>query len=300
MKNAPMLLVAMAAVCAMPLVAQQTGASPQAPNSPTTGTPRNATPNGTQPSGDSAVPVPSTANSPEVNNPALRPVKGELESKLDTKNAKAGDSVVVKTTEDATTAGGIVIPKGSKIVGHVTDVEAKGKSGDNSRVTIQFDQAALKGGQNLPIRSVLQSITPAAGDTSGPPSDPNSGTVAGGPAAAGGMNGSGPSTAGTATSSSAGATSGRSGTVSNEPSSGTTSASPGGGGAPAAGTVIARNGNVAIRTTSIPGVLLANNADGQPFANAAGALLGAKQDIHLDSGTHMVLAVVDVVAKNGR
>jgi len=66
------------------------------------------------------------------------------------------------------------------------------------------------------------------------------------------------------------------------------------------GTVIARNGNVAIRTTAIPGVLLANNADGQPFANAAGALLGAKKDVQLDSGTHVVVAITDAGAKSNR
>ena len=66
------------------------------------------------------------------------------------------------------------------------------------------------------------------------------------------------------------------------------------------GTVVARNGNIAIRTTAIPGVLLANNADGQPFANASGALLGAKRDVHLDSGTHLVVALAEKGAKNSR
>ncbi len=60
---------------------------------------------------------------------------------------------------------------------------------------------------------------------------------------------------------------------------------------PAPGTIVARNGNVAIRTTAIPGVLLANALNGQPFANASGLLVGARRDIHLDEGTRMVVAV---------
>ena len=64
--------------------------------------------------------------------------------------------------------------------------------------------------------------------------------------------------------------------------------------APAAGTVVARTGNIAIATTSVPGVLLANNAPGQQdprMAQASSILLGAKQDIQLDGGTQMVLGV---------
>ena len=235
----------------------------------------------------------STANSPQASNPVLRPVQGELESKLDTKNAKAGDSVVVKTTEKATTADGIEIPKGSKILGHVTDVEAKGKSSENSRVTIQFDQAELKGGQNLSIKSVLQSVAPASGHDPDIASSGLAGSAAGGPAATGSMNAGGP-----AAGSSTGERTAQAPT-SGGPASDSAQTSQSGA-APAAGTVVARNGNVAIRTTAIPGVLLANNADGQPFSNASGALLGAKCDVHLDSGTHVVVALADTGAKSTR
>ena len=65
-----------------------------------------------------------------------------------------------------------------------------------------------------------------------------------------------------------------------------------GGSAPAPGTVVATKGNLAIKTTSIPGVLLIGDVNGRPFSNAAGALLGAKQDVHLDGGTVMVVAIM--------
>ena len=61
--------------------------------------------------------------------------------------------------------------------------------------------------------------------------------------------------------------------------------------APAPGSIVARNGNVAIRTTSVPGVLLANDIHGLPFSNASGMLLGARRDVRLDGGTRFVLAV---------
>jgi hypothetical protein len=285
MTNRSMCILALAAVTSLPLLAQQPASNPQ----PQTGSSPQVTTQQPAPqpqSGNStAEPVPSTANSPEIGNAELRPIPGELVSKLDTKNAKTGDPVVIKTTEKATTSTGIEIPKGSKIVGRVTDVEAKGTSSDNSRVTIQFDQAELKGGQNLPIRSVIQSIAPAANGSS---ADAMGGAPAAAPA--GGSPSSGGAVSGNGGSASSGSTPSTGSTPS--ASSSPTQSGAAQSGPPQAGMIVARNGNVAIRTTSIPGVFLAGNANGQPFSNAAGALLGAKQDVHLDGGTMMVVAII--------
>jgi len=69
----------------------------------------------------------------------MRPVSGELESKLDSKTAKVGDSVVVKTKAAVKTADGTVIPKGARLVGRVTDVQAHGSGNADSRMAILFD-----------------------------------------------------------------------------------------------------------------------------------------------------------------
>jgi hypothetical protein len=198
-------------------------------------------------------------------------VNGELVSKLDSKTAKTGDSVVVQTKTSVKTADGTEIPKGSKLVGHVLAAKPS-EAGDNSQVALQFDHIELKGGQSVPIHSQIQSITPAGGAASasasgamsGPPagssSNPSTGSAAAGPPQSTGA-GSGAAAENTA---------------------------------PAAGTVVARTGNIAIATTSVPGVLLANNAPGQQdprMAAASSILLGAKQDIELDGGTQMVLGV---------
>ena len=270
-------ILAFATVASLPLLAQQPSPSPQPAtgSSPQATTPQQTSPESGAPQngGAAAQPVPSTGNSPEVSNLQLRPITGELVDKLDSKSAKAGDAVEVKTTEQATTASGVEIPKGSKITGHVVDVAPQGQGGDNSRLTIQFDQAEIKGGQKLPIRSVIQSIAPA-GTTAVP-------EAAGGPPATTPPTGSAAASSPSTGSSAA--------TSPSQPAAG--GAEPAGG-APAPGTVVATKGNLAIRTTSIPGVLLIGNVTGQPFSNAAGALLGAKQDVHLDGGTVMVVAIV--------
>ena len=50
---------------------------------------------------------------------------GELEGKLDSRTAKVGDRVVLKTTEKVLTADGTVIPRGTRLVGHITQVQPR-------------------------------------------------------------------------------------------------------------------------------------------------------------------------------
>jgi len=284
MKAATIIAVALATFSSFPSTAQQSTQAPTTQTSPAQTSPAQAQPdaqsNQTQPSQTQA--APSTVQ--------LQPISGELVSKLDSKSAKQGDSVVVKTNENAKTADGTEIPKGSKLVGHVTNVQARGEGKENSQIAIQFDRAELKGGQTMPIESVIQSISPSMSDVpnqnggmpvaSGAPATGSTGSMAGGSNPTSNNNGMNQT-----------ANSDRPGIASN------TTAQPGAttqdtnSAAPAPGSIVARNGNVAIRMTAIPGVLLANNINGQPFSNASGMLLGARRDIKLDGGTQMVVAV---------
>jgi hypothetical protein len=207
----------------------------------------------------------------------MSPVNGELVSKLDSKTAKTGDSVVVQTKASVKTADGTEIPKGSKLVGHVIGVQPSG-AGENSQVALQFNHVELKGGQSLAVHSQIQSIAPAEGAAS-----------TGGSAAM-----SGPPAGGSSNPSMSGANGSSRASGAPQGTGGDPGAASAGNGGPAAGTVVARTGKIAILTTSIPGVLLANNAPGQQdprMAQASSILLGAKRDIQLDGGTQMVLGV---------
>ena len=215
--------------------------------------------------------TPATAAA-EAGSADMRPVKGELVSKLDTKTAKTGDDVVVETKAAVKTADGTEIPKGSKLMGHIVAVKAS-TDGDNSQIALQFDHAELAGGQSLPIQTQIRSIGPAEGASSasdqGAPSESSM---------------SRPSPGGTAGGNGAGTPGAAPGAEANAASSG----------ALTAGTVVARNGKIAIEATSIPGVLLANNEPGEQdprLAQASSILLGARKDVQLDSGTPVELNV---------
>jgi hypothetical protein len=286
-------LVAALALASFPLVAQQSSPDNQPSSSPSmqqSNPPEQQTsPPAEQPRGAPAA-RPDTPPSSEASAvpaaPAaeMRPVSGLLVSKLDSKTAKTGDDVVVQTKASVKTADGTEIPEGSKLVGHVIAVQAS-TGGQNSQVALQFDHAELQGGQNVPIQSQIQSIgsAQAPSGASGAMSEPSmaggSATPSASAAPERGMSGAGASNAGTAPG------------YTPSPSSAPTAAASG---APTAGTVVARNGKIAIRTTSIPDVLLANNEPGQQdprMAQASSILLGARKDVQLEGGTPMVLGV---------
>jgi hypothetical protein len=320
-KAATLVAVGLAAISSFPGTAQQQDqasqqqqqqpAGQQIPPVASTATPQNAG----QPGSD-AVMSPAAAQ--------LKPVTAELVDKLDSKSAKQGDSVVVKTDENLQISQGTEIPRGSKLIGHVTNVQARGEGHENSQIAIQFDRAELKGGQTLSIESVIQSVSPAAGSEgmsgiSNPPATVGDATASSNvPAASNVPTGSMGSTAGQMGSSSAatGSTAGTGSAAANmnqntanaNASTGISSNFPAQSGAAeqniptsaaAPGSIVARNGNVAIRTTSVPGVLLANDIHGLPFSNASGMLLGARRDVHLDGGTRLVLAVAMAPQSNG-
>ncbi|WP_035350296.1 hypothetical protein [Edaphobacter aggregans] len=266
MKTGIALATTLIAIASFPLMAQQSPAANQ-PASPATQ--QNA-------SGTEAATATTPTANPTASAIEMSPINGELVSKLDSKTAKTGDSVVVQTKTSAKTADGTEIPKGSKLVGRVIGAQPGG-AGENSQVALLFDHVELKGGQSVPVHSQIQSIAPAGGAAS-----------ASGPAAM-----SGPPAGSSSNPSASGTRSGGEASGAPQGTGGYGGAAAASGG-PAAGTVVAKTGQIAISTTSIPGVLLANNVPGQQdprMAQASSILLGAKQDIQLDSGTQMVVGV---------
>jgi len=281
MKKSTALATALFALASFPLLAQQPTPATQPANPPDSPAAQQNPPSTAQapPSSPAATPEPAAAVD-------FRPVTVELVSKLDSKTAKTGDNVVVQTTSSVKTANGTEIPKGSKLMGHVIAAQPSA-AGANSQVALLFDHVELKGGQSMAVHSQIQSIAPSGGPEPGRP-DPASAASANGGAM------SAPQTSGSANPGATGANAAARASAAQQGANGDPAAAPTGTGLSAAGTVVATNGNIAIQTTSIPGLLLANNAPGQQdprMAQASSILLGAKKDIQLDGGTQMVVGV---------
>jgi hypothetical protein len=125
-----------------------------------------------------------------------------LSQPVDAKKNKPGDQVAAKTTEATKSEGKTVIPKGSKLIGHVTECKQRSKEEKESVLGIVFDKAILKNGEEIPLNVTIRAL--AAAQTAAASSIGSDDLSAGGGAvgsarASGGALGGVRSTAGAAT-----------------------------------------------------------------------------------------------------
>src|SRR6266567_2858006 len=121
-------------------------------------------------------------------------LQAELTKSLDAKKAKAGDEVSARVTQDVKSDGKVVVHKGSRLVGHVTEAKARTKEDTESKLGIVFDKAVLKGGQEVAFNGVIQALAPPAQGAiplSGDESSGLSAPVGGGGSSGGGARSSG-------------------------------------------------------------------------------------------------------------
>lgn len=108
-----------------------------------------------------------------------------LEKGLDSRKLKAGDPVVCLTAGTLHGRNGFLIPSGSRVLGHVTQAQARSKGDANSTLGIAFDKILVKE-KEFAIVGTLQAIAPSLSN-----SGPNVG-----PAEPGSLNGAGRGDAG--------------------------------------------------------------------------------------------------------
>lgn len=89
-------------------------------------------------------------------------LSAELAKSIDSKHAHVGDLVEAKTTSKALLADGTRLPKGTHLIGHVTEVSRETKAHKTSHLAFAFDHAVLRNGREVPIHAVLQSISAPA------------------------------------------------------------------------------------------------------------------------------------------
>jgi hypothetical protein len=122
-------------------------------------------------------------------------VYAELAKSVDSKKAKVGDEVQARATQAALSQGRVVIPKGAKIIGHITQVTQR--SGDQKpQLAFNFDHALLKDGTQVPLSVSVQAL--GGGTSAVSAYDPSAPNIGGnrGPTSAAGMPGRSASEAG--------------------------------------------------------------------------------------------------------
>jgi len=110
-------------------------------------------------------------------------VYAELNGGIDSKKAKAGDAISLHTTEAVKSSDDrTILPRGTKLVGHITQAEARSKGADQSALGMVFDKAILKDGREVPLNVIVQAVGapivfPASADSSPPADLSSSGTT---------------------------------------------------------------------------------------------------------------------------
>jgi hypothetical protein len=118
----------------------------------------------------------ASAQARNVNLASNTSLAAQLENSLDARHAKVGDRVVLKTTEAVKQNGETVVPKGARLLGHITEVQQRTKENGESRIGVAFDRLQ-KGALDMPITATIVSITQAQTHTSAANSSIDSDTM---------------------------------------------------------------------------------------------------------------------------
>src|SRR6266699_3092062 len=201
-------------------------------------------------------------------------INATLNGSVDARKNKPGDTVTARTAEAVKSDGKVVLPKGTKLIGHVTQAKARAKGESESALGIVFDKAVLKNGEEAGLNVAIEAMAAAGGSMAGSGSAAGRGALGGVASTAGGAVGG----------------------VTN------TAANVGG----AAGGVVNSTANVASHSAGAVGGL---NASGTLMSNSRGVfglnglnlntaasnstqgslITSTGKNVHLDSGTQLLL-----------
>lgn len=100
----------------------------------------------------------------QINLQSNTQLAAQLENSLDARHAKVGDRISLKTTQALKENGEVIVPKGARLLGHVSEVQQRTKANGESRLGVVFDRLQ-KGSLDMPITATIVSITQARSQT---------------------------------------------------------------------------------------------------------------------------------------
>jgi len=124
------------------------------------------------------------------NQPAVSNIFAIVVNRIETKSASLDQELTLRTISDVVVDGIVVIPSGSRVVGHIVEVATKGKGSEQSILAIVIDKAMLESGREITLQGIIAAV--AAPQDGSLPSDPTYGMMHSNEPK---MVGSGPSTA---------------------------------------------------------------------------------------------------------
>ena len=222
-------------------------------------------------------------------------VNAVLTKPVDSRRSKPGDPVSARTTQAARTEGGTSIPKGSTLIGHLSDAHAAAEGQAASSMGIVFDKAVTRDGREIPLRNVgIQAV--AAAEASAESTAGNAGEMTGAAGTAGSSRGGGllgrtTGAVGGTLGSGVGAVGGAGSLAGG--ASGAPRAGPGAmGGLDAAGMLTAGSSGV----FGLHGLSLSGGA---ADAITGSVMTSSGKSVHLDQGTRLLLSSQAAASRSG-
>jgi hypothetical protein len=215
----------------------------------------------------------NTANTPKRIAPgSVIPVS--LTKTIDAKKVKTGDEVVARVTQDMkTNSGEVLVPKDTKVVGHVTEAQARNKEQKESQVGIVFDHAVMKDGGEMQMPMSIQAIIGTQNNQNNADSGNGYGSQAGSGASASPSAGR-PANMGGSSSNPTPSPSASTGNVPSDTQGGTSARPP-----------------ITAKTEGVIGISDLRLTTTPPFVNEGSVVSSDKNNVKLESGTVMLLRV---------
>ena len=147
------------------IASAQTSASTQAAASTQSETSVQTDKSGAHASGKGSASTSSSASADAAKNSADisdgTKIDATLTHSLDVKKNKPGDRVEAVAAHDVKQDGKVVVKKGTRLVGHVTETQARTKDQAQSQLGIVFDHATTASGQDIPLSATIQALAAA-------------------------------------------------------------------------------------------------------------------------------------------
>jgi hypothetical protein len=220
-------------------------------------------------------------------------VNAVLTKPVDSGRNKPGDPVSAHTAQPAKTEGGTSIPKGSTLIGHVSDAHAAADGQAGSSMGIVFDKAVTRDGHEIPLRNLrIQAVAAAEASAESTAGDTGAMRGAGGGAGSRGGGLLGRTTGAVAGTVGSGGTTRGVGSLAGD-ATGALQAGPGAmGGLDAAGMLSGSSiGVFGLRGLSLSG--------GAADAATGSVMTSTGKSVHLDQGTRFLLSSQAAASSHG-
>src|SRR5258708_7500097 len=102
------------------------------------------------------VSLPVTAQTSAL--PQVSTVFCVLTKSVESKSATVGQELTLRTISDVVVDGRVVIPRNSKLLGHVTEVVTRGKNEPQSVLALVVDKAIRPDGSDVPVQAIIAAV----------------------------------------------------------------------------------------------------------------------------------------------